>query len=119
MGGIASDTRAGVVRKQKIDDRPRHPDAASLCYFLTLNGYDDWFLPSRDELLEMYLNKDAINNDAITSGGNAFDAGVEFGNYWNSSEWSDSQAYMVSFNSGNYSTDLKNKSKRIRAVRAF
>jgi len=30
--------------------------AAKLCYDLVLNGYDDWFLPSREELTLLYQN---------------------------------------------------------------
>ena len=34
--------------------------AAEACNDLVLNGYNDWYLPSRDELDLLYQNKDAI-----------------------------------------------------------
>lgn len=34
----------------------QRPIAASVCADLTLNGYDDWYLPSSEELLLAYLN---------------------------------------------------------------
>ena len=38
--------------------------AARICYDLVLGGYDDWFLPSKEELNKLYLNKAAIGGFA-------------------------------------------------------
>ena len=74
--------------------------------------YDDWFLPSKGELDEMYTNKDIIGG---------FDTDAVTGIYWSSSEPSDtSKAYAISFNSGNsLEKDRRNETCKIRAVRAF
>ena len=47
--------------------------AARLCYDFELGGYDDWFLPSKDELNELYKQKDTVGGFASVS-------------YWSSSE---------------------------------
>lgn len=49
--------------------------AAKLCYDLILNGYDDWFLPSRGEWRAIHKNKDIIGG---------FD--IEDAIYWTSCE---------------------------------
>ena len=86
--------------------------AAKLCNDLERNGYDDWFLPSIDELNKMYLNL----KQAIPSlGGFANDY------YWSSSENNMDNAWTQNFTSNNGSqTDLaKTHTYHVRAVRAF
>jgi hypothetical protein len=82
--------------------------AAKVCDDLVLNGFDDWFLPSRDELGLMYTN---LKNNG-------------FGNFTNSSYWSSSEydylnAYAQYFSSGRLSCNNKIHSYSIRAVRIF
>jgi hypothetical protein len=89
--------------------------AAHLCYNLNFNGFDDWFLPSLDELSFMYHNKNAINEVALTNGGEALFEDY----YWSSSEYSSWQAWPFIFTDGNSGTIEKNIKARVRAVRAF
>jgi hypothetical protein len=75
-------------------------------------GYTDWFLPSPDELLEMY--------NTIGNGGNI--GGFEMSDvpyYWSSSEYAIYGAWVVSFSSGYAIYYFKDYSLRVRAVRAF
>ncbi|MCH2024030.1 MAG: DUF1566 domain-containing protein, partial [Saprospiraceae bacterium] len=80
--------------------------AARVCQNLTLGGYSDWFLPSKDELNQMYLNKTAIGgfNNSI---------------YWSSTEYDWQNAWWQSFGSGNQNDGSKNGPGYVRAVRAF
>jgi len=89
--------------------------AARICDNLSLNGYTDWFLPSRDELTEMYNRRYQINITSTANGGTNFVAGY----YWTSTEHNAPAAFVRYFGS-NYSTaNDKNNSRNVRAVRAF
>lgn len=81
--------------------------AAKLCSDLVLNGYNDWYLPSRDEMSKMILNKNAIG-------------GFTSANYWSSSEYDISNAYYSNFTSGSANLiGSKNFVSNVRAVRSF
>jgi len=81
--------------------------AAKLCYDLVLNGYSDWYLPSKDELNKLYLNQNAI--------------GVFNGYYyWSSSELSSgNNAWAQFFYNGYQDYPTKNYSYYVRAIRSF
>jgi len=81
--------------------------AAQFCNDMVFGGHDDWYLPSRDELNKLYINRLAI-------GGFALD-----GYYWSSTERSIDQAWIQSFITGGQSTYVKYKFFHIRAVRSF
>ena len=80
--------------------------AARICDDLVLNGYSDWFLPSKDELNQMYLQKTLINF-------------VVDNTYWSSTEYVANYAWVQDFGSGNQGGYLKFYTTYVRAVRAF
>lgn len=82
--------------------------AAALCNELVHEGYDDWFLPSRNELGRMYINLKDKNLGGFTD---------EF--YWSSTEVDADAAIFSDFNNGGLASGDKSNSFRVRAVRAF
>jgi len=84
--------------------------AALTCHNLTLNGYKDWYLPSKDELHLMKVN--------------LFDAGL--GNFQGLAYWSSSTDYVSDFyswcqvfkNDNPVLTDIATP-ESVRAVRSF
>ena len=79
--------------------------AARICGDLVLNSYNDWYLPSKDELNKLYVNREAIGGFA----------GEYY--YWSSSEYNNGYAWLQSFFNGiQY---FKFATFRVRAVRAF
>ena len=82
-------------------------------YSVTVNGvtYTDWFLPSLEELNEMYSQKNSIE---AAAGVTPFGA-----NYWSSSEHNSSKAKSVDMSSGNDSNTNKNTQRNVRAIRTF
>jgi hypothetical protein len=80
--------------------------AAKICRDYTGGGKTDWFLPSRDELQQLYAGQ--------TNVGGFFD------NYWSSTEASvNNMAIYVGFSSGVTGGSSKGDSFRVRAIRAF
>ncbi len=80
--------------------------AARICNDLVLNGYSDWFLPSKDELNKMYLQKDAIGGFASNS-------------FWSSSQYSATNAWYQAFVDGLQINVAKGGMAYVRAIRAF
>ena len=84
--------------------------AAKLCDNLSINGYTDWYLPSGDELNELYENKEVIGN---------FFTGYE-PYYWSSTETGTHSAIRQRFNNGNIvPNSTKSFGNYVRAVRGF
>ena len=86
--------------------------AAQLCCYLNLivdgDGYNDWFLPSKDELNKIYEN---LYQEGV--GGFAGDR------YWSSSEDGADIVWVQRFTDGLQHYSYKYDTDRVRAVRAF
>ena len=88
--------------------------AADICANLTLGGYSDWFLPSKDELNEMYLN---IGQGNALGLGNV--GGFANNYYWSSTEFGNGDAWFQYFTNGYQYGLNKFYYYDVRAVRAF
>jgi hypothetical protein len=82
--------------------------AKLICNNLNLNGYDDWYLPSIDELSQMSakLYKNGIGD-------------ISKYRYWSSTEYQATDAGYYAFNSDFSFTYPKHFLCYVRAVRAF
>ena len=92
--------------------------AAELCGDLVLNGYSDWYLPSKDELEKLYLNQFAIGGFTPNFW------------YWSSTEVSTHVAWAHNFNvdysvltqpnlNGYFEQGGKAAGLNVRAIRSF
>ena len=75
-------------------------EAISYCENSTLNGYDDWYLPSKDELISLknsgYFN---VNGD-----------------YWSSTNYNGNEYWVVIFNENSIGTDWTNTGNPLSAI---
>jgi Putative Ig domain len=100
-------TRAIIL--QGNSDTATSAAALADSHTVTVSGvvYDDWFLPSKDELNELYLQRTTVG-------------GFVESLYWSSSERFANSAWSQWLTNGNQAMDLKNGDPRyVRPVRAF
>ena len=95
----------------------RKPNAATLCNDYAYGGYDDWFLPSKDELNLMYTNLKSIGLGGFANDVSIYDS---FIGYWSSSRDGDTYAaWTQGFNKGSQDHSYCGNGYRVRPVRAF
>ena len=80
--------------------------AARLCANYRGGGFADWFLPSKDELYQLYLQKNVVG-------------GFVYGAYWSSSEFDHALAWGKYFYNDIAQYSHKDRFNGVRAVRAF
>jgi hypothetical protein len=83
--------------------------AALLCTYLNIGGYNDWFLPSKDELNLMYQN---LKQKGL--------GGFSNNLYWSSSQDVDINTWHQRFQKGQQDTSYYRSGQgAVRAIRAF
>lgn len=98
--------------------------AAKICRELELNGFDDWYLPSKDELIVMYNNIGPEASGKLSNIGNFYNAW-----YWSSTALENFTTWGWAKHFGNgeerhhrgyHNAELKGvNSARVRAIRSF
>ncbi len=108
IGGTETGIGSGQSNTNKIvANQGAGNYAAKLCYDLELNGYSDWYLPSKDELFIMWENRNVIGGFNL------------YGFYWSSTEYEASFGGFLEFPTGMYSGLSKYANLYVRAVRSF
>jgi hypothetical protein len=79
--------------------------AAHVCNNLVLGGFDDWYLPSKDELLKLYQVKSSLH--------------ISDDRYWSSTEATAGAAVVIRFMDGVTINQTKTVTNKARAIRSF
>lgn len=108
LGSGNSNTEAIVAKQGEANIADYNANyAAMVCYNYSVEGYSDWYLPSKEELNKIYLNRNLLG-------------GLK-GVYWSSTDLDMTHAWMQNFDTEKKSSlsNSKNTYCRIRPVRSF
>jgi hypothetical protein len=103
-----------LIMNQRSLDGKNFAALNSLNYIILQDGiiYDDWCLPSKDELQLMFQSRNKI-------GGFTTDSFSTTPNYWSSTEASSTSAISLSFEDGIFTSDAKSTLYKVRPIRSF
>jgi len=105
IGMGAANTNA-IIARMNAGSVATNAYAAGLTRAYTGGGLNDWFLPSQDELNQLYLQRTVVG-------------GFAAGDYWSSSQVDANNARVQFFGDGDQDNDDKFFANRVRPVRAF
>jgi hypothetical protein len=106
VGGTSTLYGTGQANTTAINAVCGPGTAASIAASYSLNGISDWYLPSKDELNLLYIQKNVLG-------------GFADNRYWSSSEYLGSYAWFHNFAVGHQSYNNRDSAFLVRAVRAF
>jgi hypothetical protein len=81
--------------------------AKTAVWGVNINGYTDWYIPSKNELLQLQANQAILGNFIMN------------GIYWSSTEKDNGNAYFVNFLLGTSNSFGKGNTQSVRPIRAF
>ena len=95
--------------------------AAVKCADASIESFNDWFLPSVNELELMWENLADVDMNDSNSGPNDIGNIGGFTNttYWSSTPGDDGGAWQIDFSNGSQSVQLRTTGNRVRPVRIF
>jgi len=101
----AGRNNTAIIIAAHLGDTASNSAAHACVAYRGPNNKDDWFLPSKDELNEMFKARKHL--------------GISTGDFWSSSQERDSRAWGQSFMNGNQWQNGKNEIRYFRPIRAF
>jgi hypothetical protein len=93
-------------------------DAVDYSVILDSITYEEWFLPSQDELAELCLAAKVTRPGSSTCGSSVLKSGFASGSYWSSTEF-DTSVFSHDFALGEQEASEKNYPANVRVVRTF
>lgn len=118
VGGAASSSWDGENASLVIVNQENHIySAASICLNAVSNEFDDWYLPSIDELIKIWYNRIDVNK-TLNSISGATQIPI-IANYWSSTESFDNFAWSFNFANGSAFDNFKGTPLAVRAIRQF
>lgn len=99
----------GKINTEAIVNECKEQDtAAKMCVDYRGGGKNDWFLPSKNELSEMFKVLSGIKDSKLV-----------FENYWSSSQYNANSGWMQDYTTRIENHFGKDSPQRVRAIRSF
>ncbi len=102
----ASNEHGMIVSPQDLTGTADWDEAVQICIDYRAGGFDDWRLPTIEELNMVFENKNQIGNFTSFS-------------YWSSTQYAEHFAWFKNFVNGLQDNDFKDNTCYVRAIRSF